>query len=87
MRAATRAEMRLLRRALHRYAGPRIPNGIVRRERVSPSFFDQEQLAIGVAVEMEHTSRPEIALEIAMAHLAERRDYYARLERYVERRR
>lgn len=56
----------------------------MRRRKLRPSAFDPDQLAIGVDVELEHTSRPEVALEIAMAHLAERSDYYARLERYVE---
>lgn len=44
-------------------------------------MFDSAQLAIGTKVEMEHTSSPALAMEIAMAHLYEMRDYYARLER------
>jgi hypothetical protein len=85
VRRATRRERRLLLSALRAYRGPRLPDGIVRRRRADPRAFDQDQLAIGVGVEREHTSRPELALEIAMAHLLERRDYYARLERFVER--
>lgn len=84
MRRATVSEMRLLARALGRYRGPRLADGIVRRKHVRPSDLDPDQLAIGVKVETEHTSRPDLALEIAMAHLAERADYYARLEQYVE---
>ena len=82
MRRATPEEARLLYAAIRRWRGSRIPNG---RVRASPSRFDPDQLAIGIGVEMEHTKRPEVAMEIAMAHLLERADYYARLERYVER--
>lgn len=72
----------MLLSALRRWRGPSIPNG---RVHTAPERFDPDQLAIGIRVEMEHTRRPEVAMEIAMAHLLERRDYYARLERYVER--
>ena len=42
--------------------------------------FDAEQLAMGVKVEMEeHTDDPELAKQIAKAHLAEIPDYYTRL--------
>lgn len=37
------------------------------------------QLAMGVAVELEHTQDPEVAKEIALDHLAEIPDYYSRL--------
>lgn len=55
------------------------------RVRVSPRI-----LAEGMNVEREHKDigacrHPLIAARIAMAHLRERRDYYARLKRYVER--
>ncbi|WP_321377102.1 phage portal protein family protein [Trichococcus shcherbakoviae] len=43
--------------------------------------FDPDQLERGVAHEMEHTDDPQVALEIAMDHLAEHPDYYAVLER------
>jgi len=85
MRSATRREKRLLRRALERWRGPRLEGGTPRERHLRPSSFDPNQLAIGVGVELEHTRRPELALEIAMAHLFEHRDYYDRLERYVER--
>lgn len=87
MRRATRREKQLLRRAIRRWGGSRLPNGIAKKRRARPEDFDPDQLAIGIGIEMEHTGRPEIAMEIAMAHLLERRDYYARLERYVERER
>ncbi len=44
-----------------------------------PSDFDPASLYQGQRVEMEHTSSPRIALEIAMDHLAEDPDYYRKL--------
>jgi hypothetical protein len=44
-----------------------------------PSDFDPEQIVKGIKVEMEHTSDPHQALEIAMDHLKEIPDYYDRL--------
>lgn len=76
-RTPTPDERRLLMRAEARYQGPQLPNG----GRRSPQSFDQSQLAIGTKVELEHTSEPAIALEIAMAHLAEDPAYYVKLER------
>jgi len=84
MRRATDRERALYRRAIETWRGPRLPNGIVRAKRPTPRSFDPDQLAIGTRVELEHTRSPALALEIAMAHLSERPDYYARLERYVE---
>jgi hypothetical protein len=81
MRRATSKERTLLRRALHRWRGYRIPNGIPKKHAARPRDFDPDQLAIGIGVELEHTSRPEIAMEIAMAHLTERSDYYKLLEK------
>lgn len=40
---------------------------------------DPAELARGIAVEMEHTSDPALAREIAIDHLIELRDYYTRL--------
>ena len=45
-----------------------------------PEDFDQEQLKMGINVEMEHTNDPKKALEIAMDHLTECPDYYTRLK-------
>jgi len=42
--------------------------------------FDADQIAKGIKVEMEHTSDPQQALEIAMDHLMEIPDYYDHLE-------
>lgn len=43
-----------------------------------------KQLAMGMAVEKEHTSDPEMAKEIALDHIAERPDYYTRLKKVEE---
>lgn len=40
------------------------------------SDFNQTELMIGVWIEREHTSNPEVALYIAKDHLTERGDYY-----------
>ncbi|MBD3227000.1 MAG: hypothetical protein GF329_02345 [Candidatus Lokiarchaeota archaeon] len=45
-----------------------------------PEDFDPKQLEMGIKVEMEHTSDPEIAKEIAMDHLKEHPRYYDYLE-------
>jgi hypothetical protein len=84
-RPARPHERAALHRAIRRWHGRTIPNGRPSKAQARPERFDQEQLAIGVAVELEHTRRPEMAMQIAMAHLLEMPDYYARLES-VERR-
>ncbi|MDP3986716.1 MAG: DUF5661 family protein [Nanoarchaeota archaeon] len=43
------------------------------------SQFDPEQLRNGIKVESEHTDNPEIAKQIAKAHLLEDPDYYVKL--------
>lgn len=45
-----------------------------------PSEFDQEQLAKGIEVELEHTVSRLVAREIAMDHLTEDPDYYRKLK-------
>jgi hypothetical protein len=87
MRRATREELRLLDEALADWRGYQIPNGIPKRFKLNPirllkeGLYDRDQMAIGTKVELEHTSSPEIALEIALAHLYERDDYYELLEK------
>jgi putative heme iron utilization protein len=39
----------------------------------------RRQLSKGIRVELEHTSSPDIAQEIALDHLGEFPDYYTRL--------
>lgn len=51
----------------------------------TPEHYDQQQLAMGIEAELEHTDDREVAREIAMDHLAEQvlegkpQDYYTRL--------
>ena len=67
-----------------------IPGGKAEQLGWPPERYDQHQLALGVRVEMEHTSDPVLAQEIAMDHLAEQvlmgvpQDYYTRLEAMEE---
>ena len=46
----------------------------------TPADADQHELAMGVRVEMEHTTDPEVAQQIALDHLTETPDYYTRLQ-------
>lgn len=55
-----------------------LPGG--KADSYSPEDFDPEQLAKGIAVEMEHTNDEGVAREIAMDHLAEDPEYYKKLE-------
>ena len=43
--------------------------------------FDPKQLKDGIEVELEHTDDPELAKQIAKAHLAEFDDYYIELKK------
>lgn len=56
----------------------RLPGGLA--DLLSPDDFDQESLARGIEVELEHTDDPGLALEIAMDHLTEDPSYYDKLE-------
>jgi len=42
--------------------------------------YDEEQVKMGIKVEMEHTDNPLIAEKIAKDHLTEISDYYTRLK-------
>lgn len=54
----------------------------------SPRSFSAAELRAGTRVELEHTSDPSLAREIAMDHLAEDPLYYQRLKKiHTERRR
>lgn len=55
-----------------------IPGGVA--DGISSEEFDPTQIEMGVAVEKEHTSDPNVAEEIATDHLAEFPDYYDRLQ-------
>ena len=41
----------------------------------------RQQLTKGIKIELEHTTDPKVAKEIALDHLAEFPDYYDRLEK------
>lgn len=56
-----------------------IPGGL--SEGMSPADFNQKSLRRGTKVEMEHTTDPKIAQEIAMDHLVEDPKYYSKLAR------
>jgi hypothetical protein len=60
----------------------RIPGG--KADDVAIGFFDPKRLAKGIRHELEHTSDPQIASEIARDHLFEDPDYYEKLD-YMER--
>lgn len=47
----------------------------------SPDEFDQNELKMGIEIEMEHTDDRDVAKEIAMDHLKEIPDYYTRLKK------
>lgn len=59
-------------------AEDKLPGGLA--DKATPNEFDPKQLAMGVKVEMEHTSDPKIAREIAMDHLKEDPNYYTKLK-------
>ena len=48
-------------------------------DHLSPDDVDSYQLEVGQEVEMEHTDDDQIALEIALDHLAEDPEYYTTL--------
>lgn len=52
-----------------------------RSQGLRPEQFDQQQLRVGMRVEMEHTNSPRIARRIAMDHLTEDADYYKKLSK------
>lgn len=45
---------------------------------------DEDELKMGIKVEMEHTTNPAIARRIALDHLSELPDYYTRLAKMEE---
>jgi len=60
----------------------RIPGGLADKKK--PSDFPAPALREGRKVELEHTSSPSVATEIAMDHLTEDPKYYKKLKEYVE---
>jgi hypothetical protein len=52
---------------------------VAKSHKVPRRVIDKE-LEMGIEVEMEHTSDPKVAREIALDHLKERPDYYTKLK-------
>ena len=52
-----------------------------RADKKSPSDYDKRALEAGKKHEMEHTSDPHLAAEIAMDHLEEDPHYYEKLKK------
>lgn len=50
-------------------------------KKYSDEGVDPEQLKMGIEVEKEHTTNPEVARLIALAHLAEDELYYTHLKK------
>jgi len=57
----------------------KLPGGI--GDQYNIKDFDPAALAKGIAVEMEHTTDPKVAEEIAIDHLTEDASYYDKLEK------
>ena len=55
-----------------------LPGG--KGDNTDPAQVDQEQLAMGIKVEMEHTQDEALAKEIALDHLTEDPNYYSTLK-------
>jgi len=68
---------RVLRRFLAEWKD-KIPGGL--GDKKTPKDFDPDALAKGQKIEMEHTSDPDMAKEIAIDHLTEDKKYYDKLE-------
>jgi hypothetical protein len=49
-------------------------------DKTSAAEVDQEELALGLSIEAEHTDDPEVAKEIALDHLSEDPCYYSKLK-------
>lgn len=54
---------------------------IIHKPDIKESEADPKELAMGIKVEMEHTSIPSLAKQIALTHLSELPDYYTRLKK------
>ena len=57
----------------------KLPGG--KGDKLSAADVDQDELSMGLSVEAEHTSDPEIAKEIALDHLSEDPHYYSKLKK------
>jgi len=55
--------------------------GLAAKKGFKKEDADPKELAMGVKVEMEHTSDKDVAEVIALSHLAELKNYYSRLKK------
>lgn len=62
---------------------PKFKHTLRPRSKLHPRQFGTRQLLVGAMHELEHTDDPVIAVEIAMDHIDERKDYYPRLHRAI----
>ena len=57
-----------------------LADGIAKKKDVTSEDVDKHELDMGLEVEKEHTSYPEVAEEITLDHLAEIDNYYTLLK-------
>lgn len=55
------------------------PEDLADKHKVSVDEI-QKQLEMGIKVEGEHTTKPKIARQIALAHIGEDPEYYSKLK-------
>jgi hypothetical protein len=55
-------------------------NGLAAKNKITEKDVDPKELAIGIKIEMEHTSSAEKAKQIALDHLTENPKYYSILQ-------
>jgi hypothetical protein len=56
-----------------------LTGGFAQKRGITRNDVDPKELALGIKIEVEHTSSKRIAEQIALDHLAEIPDYYSRL--------
>ena len=52
---------------------------VLKKPRHGRAYYNAKELKIGTRIEMEHTTNPRVARNIAMNHLDEFSDYYKHL--------
>ena len=58
-----------------------VNKGRAKEKGITEKDVDADELAMGIKVEMEHTSDKNVAKRISQDHLAEIKDYYTRLKK------
>lgn len=56
----------------------KVPGGL--GDKLTAADVDADELAMGLTIEREHTDDPEVAMEIALDHLAEDPHYYSKMK-------